>query len=74
MFKETGEVSFDTDGFAVHKRCGERLFEEWNITRFEDYHLKRDGETVLAGEGGNNRECDGVWCADCDVAVTMVRE
>ena len=74
QFKETDEIGFDGDGFAMHAECGERLVEEWCIASTEEYYLKRDGKTVLASEGGDDKDCDGVWCPKCSVPVAMEKE
>ena len=71
---ETDEIGFDADGFAIHKPCGERVTEEWSITRTESYNLKRDGTAVITSEGGDDKECDGAWCDGCDTQVKIQKE
>lgn len=71
MFKETGEVGFDKDGWAVHKPCGTRLSEWWSVSRDEEYSIMRDGTIVLVPDGGDDKDCDGVTCDTCDVRVTL---
>jgi hypothetical protein len=71
IFKETHEVEFDGDGFAVHRTCGARLTEDWSIARTESYGIKRDGTLEMLSEGGDDKDCEGVWCGYCDARVTL---
>jgi hypothetical protein len=71
---ENDMIEFDSEGYAVHRECGTRVIEEWSITRCESYHLKRDGTATLADEGGDDKECEDIWCEKCDVQVYVDRE
>ncbi len=71
-FKETSEGGFDADDFAIHKTCGTTLVEDRSLPHTKSYNLKRDGSTIFIDEDDDNDEqCDGMWCPECDMPVTM---
>ena len=71
VFKETDVVGFDSNGFAVHKRCGKKLVESSTVSKLEGHNLKQDGTTKRAYSNDNGTEYDGVWCEQCNVRIVL---